>query len=175
MHLLDIAENSVKAGAKLIEVAVRAENGILTIAVNDDGKGMDEEFVKRVTDPFTTTRTTRKVGLGLPLLKQAAEGAGGELEISSKLGQGTRVKATFEIDNIDRMPLGDLAETAVAMINENADIMLTYQVQENEFVFDTREIKRELDGVPIDSPEILSFLGGYLKENIERINGGIVL
>ena len=134
---------------------------------------MDEEILKRVTDPFTTTRTTRKVGMGIPLFKMAAEMAGGEFSISSRKGEGTSVRATFCLDNIDRSPLGDLSETIVTLISgDNApDFVFTVGVDENQFVFDTRELKAELDGVPVGEPEVLVFVRDMIKENIKDIGG----
>ena len=117
LNILDIVENSVRAGATLIKVSVIAKDGFLTIEIADDGKGMSEEFLRSVTDPFTTTRTTRKVGMGIPLFKMAAETANGSFDIKSKLGAGTTVTAKFEIDNVDRAPLGNLAETAAVSKN----------------------------------------------------------
>lgn len=175
LHILDIVENSVKAKATLVEVIVEAKNNLLTVTIRDNGKGMDKEFLSRVTDPFTTTRTTRKVGMGIPLLKQAAETAGGEFTITSELGKGTEVKASFVIDNIDRMPLGNVAETAVTVLNPAVDFVWVYTVEDRTFTFDTREVKEELGDIPIDSPEIVTFLKSLLTENIESINGGINL
>lgn len=175
MHILDIAENSVKAGATLIESTIEKEGDILTITVKDNGKGMSREFLEKATDPFTTTRTTRKVGLGIPLLKMASENAGGSFKIESELGKGTIVRAMFDINHIDRMPLGNIAETITALLNPDTDFLWTYRVDGREFSFDTREAKEELGGVPIDNPEVLIFLKSYLKEHIESINGGINL
>ena len=109
LHLLDLIQNSVKAGASLIEIIITEKAGLLTIELNDNGCGMSEEFLQRVESPFTTTRTTRKVGLGIPLFKQAALMAGGDFGIISRQGEGTRIKASFEINNIDRAPMGDWA------------------------------------------------------------------
>ena len=170
LHVLDIATNSVKANASLVTVEITAKDNLLTISIKDNGKGMSEEFVARVTDPFTTTRTTRKVGMGLPLLKQAAETSGG-----SQLGVGTVVTVTFRLDDIDRVPLGDIAETATTLLYPDMDFVWIYTVEDRSYTFDTREIKEALDGVPIDSPEIIAFLNSMLKENIESINGGLVL
>ena len=175
LHILDIVENSVKAKATLVEVIIEAKNNLLTVTIRDNGKGMDKEFLARVTDPFTTTRTTRKVGMGIPLLKQAAETAGGEFAITSELGKGTEVKASFVIDNIDRMPLGNVAETAVTVLNPEVDFVWVYTVEDRTFTFDTREVREELGEIPIDSPEIVTFLKSLLIENIESINGGINL
>ena len=133
---------------------------------------MDENFLAKVLDPFTTTRTTRNVGLGLPLLKQSAEMANGEFYIKSKLKVGTEVFASYQLDHIDRVPLGDLVSTIITLITPKTDFIWKYVVDDNEFVFDTRQVNKELDGIPIDSPEILMFLQDLLKENIESLNGG---
>ncbi len=160
LHILDIAENSINAGAKLIEISVTVKNGVLEIKICDDGKGMSEEFLQKVVDPYSTTRTTRKVGMGIPLLKMAAETAGGQFWIQSKEGIGTSVIATFELDHIDRMPLGSLEDTIITLIadtEEDKNIVLRYKIQE-EFVLDTREIRATLQEIPIYSSEILKFL-----------------
>ena len=176
LHILDIVENSVKAGAALIKVDVVAENGMITVTIDDDGRGMSEEFLRTVTDPFTTTRTTRKVGMGLPLFKMAAETAGGKFDIQSTEGKGTRVTASFETDNIDRARLGDLVSTIVSELGDDApDFVWTYRVDGREFVFDTRELRRQLDGVPMDSPEIVLFVRDLLTENFDIVNGGTIL
>lgn len=175
LHILDIAENSVKAGAKLIKVTVAAEDGVLTIEIADDGKGMSKEFLARVCDPFTTTRTTRKVGMGIPLFKMAAEAANGSFGITSTEGKGTTVTAKFEIANIDRAPLGDLVSTITAQLSDSVDYIWTYRIDGREFVFDTREVKEQLEGVPIDSPEIIVFIQDLLTENIQTVNGGTIL
>lgn len=175
LHILDIVENSVKAKASLIKTDIEVKEGYLYLTVEDNGTGMSKEFVERVIDPFTTTRTTRKVGLGIPLLKQASEQANGVFSIKSEVNVGTVVKASFELDNIDRMPLGNLAETITTLLYPDTDFVWTYKVNGNEFVFDTREIKKTLDGVPIDSAEIIVFLKSYIEENIESINGGLII
>lgn len=175
LHILDIAENSVKAGATLIKITIAAENGRLIIEVNDNGKGMSRDFLEKVCDPFVTTRTTRKVGMGIPLFKQAAETAGGFFDIQSEEGAGTTVRAEFEIDNIDRAPMGDLAATVLTQLNNDIDYVWTYKVDDRVFVFDTREVKKQLGGVPIDSPEIVMFIKELLSENIQNTNGGTIL
>ena len=179
LNILDIAENSVKAGASLVTIEVTAEGGTLDIVVTDDGCGMSPEFLSRVTDPFTTTRTTRKVGMGIPLFKMAAELAGGSFAITSEEGKGTRVRASFELAHIDRPPLGSLADTVTALLAESTtnagrevDFVLRYRVEGREFVFDTRELRSELGGIPLDEPEILNFAANLLEENINEINGG---
>lgn len=175
LHILDIAENSVKAGATLIKISVVAKNGRLIISVEDNGKGMSKDFLQKACDPFSTTRTTRKVGMGIPLFKQAAEMAGGSFDIESALNKGTTVRAEFEIDNIDRAPLGDLVSTILTQLNNDIDYVWTYSVDDRTFVFDTREVKNQLEGVPIDSPEIVLFIKDLLIENIQSINGGLLL
>lgn len=172
LHILDIVENSVKAGADLIKVNISAKNNIIKIEIIDNGSGMSSELLNKVVDPFTTTRTTRKVGMGIPLFKMAAETANGTFDIKSDLGKGTVVTATFEIDNIDRSPLGDIVSTIVTQLNENVDYIWRYEIENNSFVFDTREIKNELKGIPIDSPEIMVHIRDFLIDNIEKINGG---
>lgn len=173
LNILDIVENSVKAKASIVNIDVIAKGNILTITVADDGLGMDEDFLKKVEDPFTTTRTTRKVGMGVPLFKMAAEMSGGTFDIKSKKGVGTTVTATFEIDNVDRVPLGDLADTMVALISDevSTEYVLKVSVEDEIFVFDTRELKEQLDGVSVCEPEILLFVRQMIKENIKQIGG----
>ncbi len=175
LHLLDLIQNSVKAGASLIEIIITEKAGLLTIELNDNGCGMSEEFLQRVESPFTTTRTTRKVGLGIPLFKQAALMAGGDFGIISRQGEGTRIKASFEIDNIDRAPMGDLAGTILGQVLSTPvtpDYRLLYAVEDASFEFDTREIRRQLEGVPLDAPDVIAWMKDYLEEGIRELNGG---
>lgn len=174
LNILDIVENSVKAEAKIVYIDVIAKDNVLTISIKDDGKGMSEEFLSRVTDPYTTTRTTRKVGMGLPFLKMEAEMAGGTFDIRSKLGEGTVVTTTFTIDHIDRPPLGDLGETMSTLISngDEVDYVLHFVFKDTNFVFDTRELKAQLDGVPMDEPEVLLFIKNYIRENTPH--GGLL-
>ncbi len=169
LHILDIVQNSITAGAKLIDVAVVEDNESdeLTITVTDNGKGMPEDMVKNVTDPFTTGRTTRRVGLGIPLLKLAAEMTGGCLSIESEVGKGTKICATFGLSHIDRQPLGDMASTMHQLIimNENTDFLYTHKVNSNEFLLDTRQVKELLGGVSLSTHEVMVWLLEYLKEN----------
>lgn len=172
---MDIVENSVKAKASLVEVDIIAKDNTIKIAIIDNGSGMSDEFLAKVIDPFTTTRTTRKVGMGIPLLKMAAETANGTFDIQSELGKGTKVIATFKIDSIDRAPLGDIVSTIITQLYDNVDFIWRYQVDDKSFIFDTREVKSELDNVPIDNPEVMIFIRDFLIDNIEKINGGIIL
>ena len=175
LHLLDLIQNSVKAGASLIEIIITEKAGLLTIELNDNGCGMSEEFLQRVESPFTTTRTTRKVGLGIPLFKQAALMAGGDFGIISRQGEGTRIKASFEINNIDRAPMGDLAGTILGQVLSTPvtpDYRLLYAVEDASFEFDTRESRRQLEGVPLDAPDVIAWMKDYLEEGIRELNGG---
>lgn len=171
--MLDIAQNSVRAGAKLIAVTVdeQPQNDLLTITVADNGCGMTPEQVASVTDPFFTTRTTRKVGLGVPFLKMAAEMTGGQLSIDSAPGVGTTVTASFGLSHIDRMPLGDIAATVCSLVQCNPDIDFTYTCRAGvrEFTADTRRFREVLEGVPLSNPEVVGFIGDYIRENTAEI------
>ena len=138
----------------------------MTIRIADDGKGMDEEFLAQVTDPFTTTRTTRKVGMGIPLFKEAAEATGGTFQIKSQVGKGTEVYATFTYSHIDRMPLGDMAGTLSALIRLNPQVDFVYRHRRDgrEAALDTRELRQVLEGVPLDTPEVMEWIEGSLEE-----------
>ncbi len=176
LNILDVAQNSITAGASLITIEVN-ENTIdhtLLIGIYDNGKGMSEEQVKSVIDPFFTTRTTRKVGMGIPLFKMAAEQTGGCLEIKSKLGVGTEVKAYFKTDSVDFTPLGDVASTVQMLITMNTDRDFVYKitVDGKEFIADTREIKEVLGDVPLDTYEVSQWLIEFIKENTNELYGG---
>ena len=149
LNILDVAENSVRAEASLIEitVSVQPEEDTLTVIIKDDGCGMTPEQAASVQDPFFTTRTTRKVGLGVPFFKQAAESTGGSFRIDSEKGKGTTVKAVFGLSHIDRMPLGDISSTVQTLIvfNEHIDFRYTYEYGGKSFILDTREM-REVRG-----------------------------
>lgn len=171
LNILDIAQNSISAGASLItiEVSENTTDNTLLIGIYDNGKGMSEEQVKSVIDPFFTTRTTRKVGMGIPLFKMAAEQTGGSLEIKSELGVGTEVKAYFKTDSVDFTPLGDVASTIQMLITMNTDRDFVYKhsVNDKEFVCDTREIKEILGDVPLDTYEVSQWLKDFITENTE--------
>jgi hypothetical protein len=138
---------------------------------------MSEETRRAALDPFYTTRTTRKVGLGLPYFEMAAKMCEGEFSVWSELGRGTRVTATFRISHIDRAPLGDMGQTVALLAGANPGIEFVYELSRGGecFTFDTREIKELLDGVGIDTPEIVVYMEGYINENAEKIIGGIAL
>jgi hypothetical protein len=173
LHVLDIAENSVTAGAKQVRILVQEDvaNDRLLLVVEDDGRGMDEDLLKRVVDPFVTTRTTRKVGLGIPLLKAAAEACNGYLRIHSNPGKGTRIEVSFQRSHIDRMPLGDLAGTMLALVVGFAGVMwlFTYRANGTLFEFDSQQIREELGEVPITEPSILTFVREFLEEGVNHV------
>ena len=176
LNILDIAPNSIKAGATLVRIEIeidRAKNG-MRIAVIDNGCGMDEATLERVVDPFYTTRTTRKVGLGVPFFKMASEMAGGQFSIRSAPGEGTAVEATFQWDNVDRMPLGDMAATycSLVMVSEGTDFVYTHTVDGRSFTADSREFRAVLEGVPLSTPDVQAFIRDYIRENTEEISGG---
>lgn len=170
MHILDLAQNSIAAGAKNleIEVAADARKDTLTIAIRDDGRGMSAEFVAKVEDPFTTTRTTRRVGLGIPMFAEAARACDGRLAIQSAPGRGTELVATFRLSHIDRAPLGDMASTLVTIVAVNPDLRVRYvhRVDDAKFVLDTNEIREQLDGVPLSEAPVLRWIAEYVRENI---------
>jgi anti-sigma regulatory factor (Ser/Thr protein kinase) len=173
LHILDILQNSVTAGAKLIQLSIDElpAQDTYIVSIIDNGKGMSEEMAQQVTDPFFTTRTTRKVGLGLPLLKQNAERTGGNLLIHSKPGEGTEVTATFNYTHIDRLPTGDIAGTLALTVSSYPDIdfKYTHTTPEGTFVFDTIEIKETLEGLPISHPQVIAFMKDFIRDNLAEI------
>ena len=179
LHILDILQNSLRAGASLITVTVQFDEatGKLTVSIEDNGCGMDREYVLKVTDPFVTERTTRRVGLGIPLFKAGAEGCGGSFEIKSKKGEGTLIRAVFMTGNIDCPPLGNMTDTMVSQIisHQDVDFIYKFTTSAGEMNFDTREIKNALEGVPLDTPEIISWMRESINEEINEIGGGKVL
>ncbi len=168
MHVLDIAQNSIKAGATLVTVSFeKDENGMLSFSVRDDGCGMSPEFLARVTDPFTTTRTTRKVGLGIPMLKQSAEMGGGTFGIESEVGVGTYIHASFDTHNIDCIPLGDICDsllTLVVLNPESPEFLFQATDMDQVALFDTRQLRQALGGLPLNEPDIIA----WMKESIEE-------
>ena len=168
LHILDVLENAIEAGATQVELRIEEdlEADRLTIEVVDNGKGMDEETLARVLDPFFTTRQTRHVGLGLPLLAAAAEWCNGGLQVESQVGQGTRVVATFQHSHIDRAPLGDVKDTLLAflMTERPIDLHYVHRVDGRTFEFDTAELRGELKDVPLTHPAVRRWLGEFIAE-----------
>ena len=173
-HVMDIAQNSVRAKASRIEIEYREDPGkdSLTITIQDNGCGMNEATLARVTDPFFTSRTVRKVGLGIPLLKQNAERTGGSFSITSREGEGTTVRAEFVLSNWDTPPRGDMGGTVVLLATANPEIEFIYWhiTAKGEYVFDTREVKETLGDVPINHLEIVSALQELVRENIRELS-----
>jgi len=174
LNILDIAQNSIAAEATLVEITVEENDSsdTLIISVKDNGKGMSEEFLAKVQDPFVTTRTTRKVGLGISFFKEAAEMTGGNLQLESTPGIGTTITATFGKSHIDRQPIGDFTGTIIALItlNPGIDFTVAYRVNEKEFLFSTIEIKEMLGcDTDLSNPQISTFLTEYINEHIESI------
>jgi len=173
LHILDIVQNSITAGALNIKIElVDSDNkDLIFIAIHDDGAGMSEDFLSKVLDPFTTSRTTRNVGLGIPLLKCAAQMTGGDLEISSKQGEGTDISVSFKKSNIDCPPLGDIDSTVVTLIQGSPQLsfIVNYKTDKGEFTMDTTIFKNELGDIPLDEPEVLIWIEGWFKENREEI------
>ena len=176
MNILDVAENSVRAEATLIAITVeeQPQEDLLRIVIDDNGKGMTPQQAAQVTDPFFTTRTTRRVGLGVPFFKMAAELAGGAFSIESQPGKGTRVEATFGLTNLDRMPLGDLNQTVETLIrcNPQLDFLFTRRRGQEELVLDTRQFREILGEIPLDAPEVSQFIHAYLEENTAELLRG---
>jgi anti-sigma regulatory factor (Ser/Thr protein kinase) len=174
LHILDIIENSIAAGATSIEVQIeeRITENLLIIKIKDNGKGMDKKKLVKALDPFYTTKKTRSVGLGLSMLAQASQEADGSFDIKSKPGQGTQITAQFVYNHIDRKPLGNMAETIVACLvslGPGTDLRYRHCKDNNEFVFDTNEIRKVLSGVAINDAEIISFLKQHIEEGLSAI------
>ena len=173
-HIMDIVQNSIRACAGEIEVYVEESqvDNRLTIRIRDNGCGMSAETVARVRDPFFTSRTVRKVGLGIPLLKQNAERTGGSFSITSREGEGTTVRAEFVLSNWDTPPRGDMGGTVVLLATANPEIEFIYRhiTAKGEYVFDTREVKETLGDVPINHLEIVSALQELVRENIRELS-----
>ena len=176
LNILDIAQNSIVAGATLTEIVVNenTKENTLLIGIYDNGCGMTEEQVKNVIDPFFTTRTTRKVGMGIPLFKMAAEQTGGSFKIDSEKGVGTKIEALFKTNSIDFTPLGDMASTIVTIVSMNNDKEFLYKrvLDDNEFIFSTIEIKKILDGVPLSEPSVMSWIEQYINEQTNELLKG---
>lgn len=176
LHILDLAQNSLAAGASLLIIIIDEDSAanLLTISIEDNGRGMDSELVTKVLDPFITTRTTRRVGLGLPLLYMTAQQCGGDLTVSSQPGKGTKVTATFQLDHWDLPPMGDMASTMTVLLagRPDVDIYYCHTVNGEEFSIDTRELKTELGSVPLTEPKVLAFLKTYIKDGLAKLYGG---
>ena len=167
LHILDVAENSINAGATLVHVGI-SENrtdDILSVQIKDNGTGIPEDVIAEVLNPFYTTRTTRKIGMGLSLLAQAARDTGGNISVESVLGKGTTVTVNFRPGHIDMKPLGSVADTFAVLIagNPGIDFVFSYTAEDGAYSFDTREIRSALDGLPINTPDVISAIREDIK------------
>ncbi|EHL66756.1 ATP-binding protein [Cloacibacillus evryensis] len=176
-HVLDISENSTMAGADEVEITINEDEreDLLLFSVKDNGRGMSPEFVAKVTDPFTTTRTTRRVGMGLPFLRQSAELCGGALVIDSAVGVGTTITATFRYGSVDRPPLGDMPATVMTLVMGSPNVHWKYRhiINGREFLLDTDEIIEALDGdrEMLASPDVGLWLRDNIREELAALRG----
>ena len=173
LNILDIVQNSIRAEAALIEVTIEEipTDDVFSLTVKDNGCGMDEEMVKRVTDPFVTTRTTRRVGLGISLLKSLAQQTGGDIKLESEVGVGTVIRADFSYSHIDRQPLGDISAVMVSLISMNPtiDFVYTHFYEKEKFSLDTRELREILGSeVSLSEVSVAQWIGEYMNENLRR-------
>ncbi len=171
LHILDVASNAFKANATLVKIDIEEKEEYIHITIEDNGCGMNEEELKKVTNPFFTSRTTRKVGLGIPLFKQTCEQTGGSLTITSEVNVGTCIDAWMNMHSIDAIPLGDIGESIFVLVTNpyDVDVVATIRFKGQEkvqFKLDTREIKIILDGVPFSEPTIMVWLKEYIKSNL---------
>ena len=177
MHILDIAENSVAAEAKKVEIRIQKnqKQDMLTIEIEDNGKGMDEAIQKQVLDPLFTTKPYKKVGLGLSMLAEAARKTGGKLHLHSEPGKGTRVHATFGLSHMDLQPMGDMVETMVLLIVGNPDVEFGYQytLDEKGFIWNTVFLQEPFGELPRCMPEVVDFIRNDLRIKLHEIESDI--
>ena len=178
LNILDVAENSVKAGASLTQILLTEQDGTLKLEIVDDGCGMSEDVVRSVVDPFYTTRTTRKVGMGIPLLKLACEQTGGSLGIVSTtqeadpVAHGTHVTATFDMNHIDFTPLGDVSASILTLIqgHPDTDFLFRHIMDDRVVELDTRELREVLEDVPLNSYDVMQWIEGNLQEQYGELS-----
>ena len=173
LHILDIVENAIAAQGKKIDILIMEEpkKNRLAIEIKDDGIGMEEEVSQKAIDPFFTTRTSRRVGLGLSLMAQAAQEAGGMLRIESELGKGTKVTATFQYHHIDRKPLGSMIETMTTLLlgSPELDISYTHKKEGKSYVLKSQVLKEWFKNRSLTDPEVIQWLRKHLKEGLAQI------
>jgi hypothetical protein len=175
LHVLDIAENSSRAEATRVEITIVEDlsRDIFSLEIRDNGHGMDVQTLQKALDPFFTTKKVRRIGLGLPMLSQAADATGGRFSIESEPGRGTTIYAEFKHSHIDRQPLGDIAGSIIALIIGNPDIDITYTHRKNgrTYILDTREIREGLGEVPLNHREVLNLIRNNIIEGITELSG----
>lgn len=173
LHILDLVENSLQAGATLVTIEIIEDEATdrLTIRIRDNGCGMDEKTAQQVTDPFFTARSTRRVGLGIPFLKQATELSNGSLTIDSTLGQGTTISAVFQHSHLNRMPLGDIVNTVLGLVvgHPHVDFVYRHTTGKRFFEFDTRPVKQVLGDVPLSEPSVIEYLRREIADSLAQI------
>jgi anti-sigma regulatory factor (Ser/Thr protein kinase) len=173
LHILDIAENSIAAQAKRIKIRIQEsrKKDLLSLEIEDDGKGMNRETLNKALDPFFTTKKTRRFGFGLSLLSESAKAAEGSFRIESNPGKGTKIKATFKASHIDTLPMGDIPQTMISLImgHPEIDMIYTHTTDKDNYSIDTKDIKAQLNGLPINSPKVLGFIKNHLIEGIATI------
>jgi len=173
LHILDIAENSIKANAENLKIKFHEnrKKDKTTLEISDDGEGMNKQTLNRALDPFFTTNNTRTVGLGLSLLSEAAKAANGTFSIKSKPGKGTHLKAVFQTSHIDTKPTGDMASTLITLISGHPEINIVYihQINGKKYKLDTQKLKSQLNGIQINSPEVLRIIKSKIKKGIDSI------
>ncbi len=167
MHIMDIAQNSVRAKASEVEIDIAEREGVITIRIGDNGTGMDEVTLAKVTDPFFTTRTTRHVGLGLPLIRQSAEQTGGSVDIASKPGVGTKVDVVFIKSHIDCQPWGDLPKTITLLMVGHPDVNFLFRYSNKEkFIISSNDIKEAAGAGNFHNPRTIKLIGAIMDENM---------
>lgn len=173
LHILDLAQNSIEAGARNLIIEINEnENGFFVFRITDDGRGMSEALVQTIRDPFVTTRTTRKVGMGIPFMDMVTQQCGGHLLIKSQPGAGTLVEATFIEDNIDRPPLGDIVASIKVLLAgaPYLELQFIYKIGAAAFEFDTRAVRSILgEAADFSRPEVYTWLEAYLQQEISRL------
>jgi hypothetical protein len=173
LHILDVVENGITAGGNCIwiEVEEARQKNQLKIVIRDNGSGMPVEKLQNINDPFITSRTTRRVGLGLSLLAAATERCEGTLRVDSEPGKGTAIEATFRFNHIDRAPLGDMAATITTLImgNPGIDFVYSHRIDGKEFSLDTREIRTEMEDLSLSDPVVIHHLTGSIRSALKEL------
>jgi len=177
LHILDIVENSIRADASsiTIEISEDSRENIFRIKITDNGKGMDEEMRNRISDPFFTTKSCRSVGLGIPFLAQAARECNGDLQITTREGEGSTITAVFQHDHIDRKPLGNIEKTMTVLIaaNPEIDFLFIHKKNDDSYTLDTADIKKNLDGIPINNPKVIKIIKNDISAWLKQANNVI--
>jgi hypothetical protein len=177
LYILDLVQNSIAAAATVVEILIieDVQNDKLILCIKDNGVGMDSQLAKKVTDPFYTTRTTRKVGLGLSFIQAAAQACEGSVDVFSEPGKGTEVRVVFRYGHIDRPPLGRMDHTMAVLVacNPSIDFIYTHITQAGSFSFDSREVRHKIGDLPIDHPEVVDWIRVYIREGLDEISGGV--